>query len=102
MEPDVSPTVPEETTEEMITISKSEYDNLCAPKPSFWTEALKNPEGTNGVKEFIQGILQTGLTLYGEKILKGQLIYSALRTILVIALLAGTVIWYKLSNAPGI
>ena len=79
--------------EELITIPKSEYDHLneladiAEGKTSFWNDALKNPEGTKGLKEFIQGVLETGLTIWGEKILKRQLRYSIYRITVVVGLL---------------
>jgi hypothetical protein len=90
MEPEVLSTSPEE----MISISKSEYERLCelAANPSFWIESLKNPTGTKGVQEFVQGIVQTGLTIYGDKILKKQLIDSTIRTVAVVLLL-GAIVW---------
>ena len=79
--------------EEMISIPKNEYENLCqiAAKPSFWIEALGNPEGTKSVGDFVERIISTGLTLYGDKIQKWQLIYSGFRILLVVGLLAGIV-----------
>ena len=79
--------------EELISIPKSEYDHLCEladfaeGRTSFWTDALKNPEGTKALKDFFQGLLETGLTLWGEKILKGQLWYSIYRITVVVILL---------------
>jgi hypothetical protein len=81
--------------EELISIPKSEYEMLCElaeSRTSFWSDALKNPEGTKGLKEFIQGILETGLTIWGEKILKRQLWYSIYR-ITVIVVLLGLIVW---------
>jgi len=85
---------PENADEEIISIPRSEYDRLCesAANPSFWVEALKNPIGTKGVQDFVQTILQTGLSNYGDKILKRQLINSAIRTVAVVLLLGG-VVW---------
>jgi hypothetical protein len=78
----------------MVSIPLEEYENLCEMQSSqnFWVEALKNPTGTKGVQDFIQGILQTGLTNYGDKILKRQMLNSAIRTVAVVLLLAG-VVW---------
>jgi len=79
--------------EELISIPKREYEHLCELKDiaegraSFWTDALKNPEGTKALKEFFQGVLETGLTFWGEKILKGQLRYSIYRITVVVGLL---------------
>jgi hypothetical protein len=84
--------------EELITIPKSEYDHLndladiAEGRTSFWTDALESPEGTRALKEFFQGILETGLTFWGEKILKGQLRYSIYRITIVVALLTMIVV----------
>jgi hypothetical protein len=84
--------------EESITIPKSEYDHLnelaeiAEGRTTFFNEALKNPEGTRALKEFFQGILETGLTLYGEKIQKWQIGYSIFRITLVVIFLAIIVI----------
>jgi hypothetical protein len=79
--------------EEMISIPKSEYnhfrecEDIAEGRTSFWIDALKNPDGTKALKEFFQGILETGLTFWGEKILKGQLWYSIYRITVVVILL---------------
>jgi hypothetical protein len=84
--------------EELITIPKNEYlylkdlAEIAEERRSFFTEALKNPEGTIALKEFFQGILETGLTLYGEKIQKGQIWYSVFRVTLVVIFLGMIVV----------
>jgi len=86
---------PKGELEEHVSIPKSEYEMLCElaeSRTSFWSDALKNPEGTKGLKEFIQGILETGLTIWGERILKRQLWYSIYR-ITVIVVLLGLIVW---------
>jgi hypothetical protein len=90
----MAPELPQATPEETISIPKSEYDHLCelAVERSFWIEALGNPEGSKSLKEFIQGVLQTGLTLYGDKILKGQLYYHGFRTTALVLLFV-LIVW---------
>ena len=81
--------------EEMISIPIGEYEmyrELVENRTSFWNEALKNPEGLKAFKEFIQGILETGLTIWAERILKKQIWHSVFRISVVVFLLVVIVV----------
>jgi hypothetical protein len=77
---------------DMITISKEEYDALkiieeeSHDQQSFWSDALKNPDGVIAFKNAITEILQIWGTVNALS-QKAKLVYSVVRIGIVVILL---------------
>ena len=87
--------------ETSITMSKREYNELLQwadigqKQTSFWTDALKNPEGTTALKEGIKEVVDSTLTSWA-KLQTDQLKYSSIRIIIIVILIGaiiGTATW---------
>ncbi|MGD0081511.1 MAG: hypothetical protein ABSB80_12800 [Methanoregula sp.] len=83
--------------DDKVTISRQEYDALIALKeqaydrPSFWSDALKNPEGVEKLAKAAKEIIDSAATA----MVKSQITtlkYSVIR-ILIVILLLGAIIW---------
>lgn len=87
----------EETNEEYITIKQSEYQLLQywaawgQGRKSFWREAIQNPEGSKIFFGNIKEILESLITKWTEAH-KGGLLYSGIRIIAVLVIIA-LIVW---------
>ncbi len=89
--------VPAVQKQEEITISMKDYQELQywaslgqKKQSSFWTDALSNPEGTSALKDGVKEVIDSTMGSLA-KLQKGNLLYSAIRMVLVVGLLGAIV-----------